>query len=475
MRNINPRPSKKKSVPASTEMRFLVTVLMGFSSEQFGGPEAVVELADDECRDSGADEDGKKGCNPVAEAGLAMISRASTRATRAAVARDDCAPALAANAGKARASAPVVDGGAADALRSETPESDMNGAAARKASDTAVQGCFSLPHAAPARMDSASAITADVEAVSAIGGFVASTVCVAPVNHIPQDDLSLPNMGGDIQQMGTGSAPKHTECYEATPSAKGSQDKPHGVNGTQAPAINDQCKCSSADVQISPHEAHAYLSNAAHRPHEMCAGEASRGAQPQGDSSMLSRLGERHTVALGSCLCAGSHSSDGCINLQAPLKSTDGALYSEELQAVLSNPSSLSIHLRPPPAELIVMAGTTSVRISRLARISVDKPSNVHHMSHYVCVQVAEFKRAISVALRETYHIFSKFQVMWVHCPALCSNTASSSRSVVPSPSEYIPFVCGHMPADKDKIERHLPYPADSPVRCCWLNCTIEM
>lgn len=386
VRNINPRPSKKKSVVASTEMRFLVTVLMGFSSEQFGGPEAVLELVDDEGRDSGADEDGKKGCNAVADAGVAMTSRASTRAARAAIARDDSASAPAANAAKAQNAAPVADAGAADAPRSETPDSDVNGAVTRKASDTAVQDSCFLPHAVPARTDSGSAIPVDAQADSSVRGFL-GTVGVASENHIFQDGQSVLNMRAEMHQMGTRSAQQRAECHAAlTPTAKGSQDNPDGVNGTHVPYSSDHCKCSGADMQISLHaESHACLSNAAHRPREVCSGEASREPQPRGGSSMLSRLGERQTAALGSCFCAGAHRSDGCISLHAPLKTSVEPVYLAELQAVLSNPSALSIQLRPPPAELIVMAGTTSVRTTRHARMSVVEPSNVHQNSHCVC------------------------------------------------------------------------------------------
>jgi hypothetical protein len=82
--------------------------------------------------------------------------------------------------------------------------------------------------------------------------------------------------------------------------------------------------------------------------------------------------------------------------------------------------------------------------------------------------------RAVAAAYRDMYHMFAKFQVAWMHCPAAESLAAARSgaaaiASAVSSAGVDGPardaFVWGGMPQDKDKFDKFLPKPDGSLVR----------
>lgn len=361
VRNINSRPSKKRNVPSSAEMRFLVTVLMGFSSDQFGGPEAVVEPADDEPRDSGPDEERKKGCNGTVGVGVPHPLRASTRTTRAAVARDDLVSSAVPTAAKATTSVSVAEGLHVDLRPSEVLGNKWNGDAPQGPSWHETPDAMPQLCALPASDDKLPTKLAEGHGVSSIGhllGIEANAVdCALPCRAIEEAVL----VQDKLAAMERICAHQQVTCHESdTPIAKVDEVHPDGFNGNQLPILNGQHKCNSVDVQSGlDADSHACLSNAANRTHDASAAEIRRGS-----SCMLSSLEERHVAARRrSCACAAQNGSNSCSNRSTHLQGTGEALYAAELQIVLANPSVLPIHHRPPPAELVAMAGTTSVRI----------------------------------------------------------------------------------------------------------------
>lgn len=361
VRNINSRPSKKRNVPSSAEMRFLVTVLMGFSSDQFGGPEAVVEPADEEPRDSGPDEERKKGFNGTGGVGVPHPLRASTRTTRAAVARDDLASSAVPTADKATTFVSVAEGLHVELRSSEALGKKWNGDAPQGPSLHETPDDMPRLCAVPASEDKLPTELAEGHGVSSIGhllGIEADAVdCALPCRAIEEAVL----VQDKLAAMEGIRAHQQVTCHESdTPIAKVDEVHPDRVNGKLLPILNGQHKCNSADAQSSLNaDSNACLSNAANRTHD-----ASAAAIRRGSSCMLSSLEERQVAARRKpCACAAQNGSNGCSNRSTYLQGTDEALYAAELQVVLANPSVLPIHHRAPPAELVAMAGTTSVRI----------------------------------------------------------------------------------------------------------------
>jgi hypothetical protein len=79
-----------------------------------------------------------------------------------------------------------------------------------------------------------------------------------------------------------------------------------------------------------------------------------------------------------------------------------------------------------------------------------------------LALQVGDFKKQIAAALKETYEIFSKFRVDWLHYPLLDSNEVRAQQG---GSSSRPLFWLGNNPPDKAKIEQFLPLSSTKPVR----------
>lgn len=76
-------------------------------------------------------------------------------------------------------------------------------------------------------------------------------------------------------------------------------------------------------------------------------------------------------------------------------------------------------------------------------------------------LQVGDFRRQIAAALKDTYQIFSKFRVDWLHYPLLEANDAHAEDG---GDSSRL-FWLGNDPPDKAKIDQYLPLSSTEPVR----------
>lgn len=92
-------------------------------------------------------------------------------------------------------------------------------------------------------------------------------------------------------------------------------------------------------------------------------------------------------------------------------------------------------------------------------------------------MQAADFARVIAAAYRETYLMFAKFQVAWMHCPLLADGAdhaadgaAAAAGDAAGCTSAKRPLVWGRLMPEKDRLDRHLPRPDGTPVRCSLLT-----
>lgn len=70
--------------------------------------------------------------------------------------------------------------------------------------------------------------------------------------------------------------------------------------------------------------------------------------------------------------------------------------------------------------------------------------------------------------MKETYQIFAKFRVDWMHCPELHKHILKA-----PDDGASRPFWLGTNAPEKTKIEQHLQLSATEPVRLPCTTCYV--
>lgn len=344
-------------------MRFLVTVLPQFSFTYFGGPEAVVEQTEEDTRDSGQDEDVRKAGNPVAEADAPMLSRAATRATRAAASRD--APVQVSNAPILKPEVPshavenrVAFVGPSNAHDSGTgPRDEVQTTSVNAAQDSSSLILDSLTK------DTSLTRFVETEALHAMT-MPGSDFAVGVTGDEAVDNCAIKHeLLQGVERVTNGLAP-HSRRHEDASNAFAHswQELRFGISGVHPLVARKHCKCTMSGVHLHARgESHgSYVDTAC------CATKVNCGqGYPQIPCSGLF-VPALHRAAYGSapCTCAAVRNSpDGCSHQEPRLTSAGKALYSTELQAVASEPTLLPVRFRPPPSELVVMSASTTVRL----------------------------------------------------------------------------------------------------------------
>lgn len=341
-------------------MRFLVTVLMGFSFECFGGPEAVVDQAEEDARDSGQEEDGRKGGHWVADADAPMLSRAATRAKRAAASKD--ARAHVACTPLARPAEPACvlgDGGIhahpEDACASNYLRAEAQTTMPVVANHGSSQGEAELPMNNTPSTRLACAEAACLEGTHSAPGHDREASGLTPKHML----LSGVRQGNDAFAS-------HMRQHRAatTASANSLQPLPCSATGAELPVANNCCNCTADNVQMRQHPGpHISQVDMARCSSAACtAQERTKGCWSQSEA-----MQQQVALRPASCACTGArNSSDGCSDVMINQRAIDQEFYSEELKAVLSHPSALPVRLRPPPSELVAMSASTTVCIWNL-------------------------------------------------------------------------------------------------------------
>jgi hypothetical protein len=410
------KPTGKKGISAAAaEVRILVTVLMGYSFEHFGGPDAVEESMD---KDANGVEGSDKRTRPrsrrnllTTDAGAWPAETASTQAADT----DDAEVALNAlrNSSPCDRAQPVVTEPVAHTA-CHVPGSSCD----RRMIQHSITSQQELAGDSEKATDRPATTAA---CKSAAGNDAEAAQCSLPAEHgtlaALADDLGLGEQDQPMQDIVmSGNAKDTTASGEWTPAETNTRARSsdqEGMqcirDGTAVLAHQDAAGMSTAlgrCVDIATDTANSkctdvVTSNAeeACREQAACNSRSRNCNAERHNHSRPAELLERHVAVdkadeeckqegcIGDTVsreqpydaagCEPDANTEGDKNVQTlggepvsrqavgELPATNDFSHAEELHAALHDPSSLDPRVRPPPAELIICQPSTSVRICR--------------------------------------------------------------------------------------------------------------
>lgn len=429
VKSVQPRTGKRKGAAAPSEARILVTVLMGFSFDTFGGPDAVEECAEKHANGT------EPASEPAAEPVVTVDKRVRPRSNRLRLATEaggvpaETASTHAADTDDAevadktlRPSSPCCN--VAEPSRAE-PRAEASCHPPASNRDQAVRNTDADvqqdPAAAAAKAIAAAACAAAVKAeadrcnaVDADGHAVPEPLqCDAVVSLVTANTIGISKgveQGGftksrsadqqgcaDEAVLATASAEEHPDMFivretdretpatssgrtEAAGSAMMEEDCPSGP-------VEEGC-CTHEDAPVrngTPGICSVERHNSSHPPDPQQDAMANDRENVEYKDEALGHTGEGNTGDTASkeqpCDTAGCDSARAatCDDIVQSVGDAPGCRqdvgevpapiyfsHAQELHDALNNPSALTPLLRPPPAELITCPMSSTVRFTLL-------------------------------------------------------------------------------------------------------------